>query len=196
VAHDRHGASAGGFGDAARAAAMLAELAAGDRLHDARRWHLPRLDPATLAAARERDDWDFLSTRTPPPAVPGEDEVAPVDSDADVNALLDEAFPESFSRPGDTRVRAWFGIRERGRLVAVGADRSRAGVGMLAAIAVAPDRRGRGLGAALTAALTRRLLADHDVVALGVMTDNPGAARLYRGLGFGSTLPRTSLAVA
>ncbi len=93
-------------------------------------------------------------------------------------------------------MRAWWGIRDGGRLVACGADRGRGGVGLLAAITVARDRRGRGLGAALTAGMTRRLLGEYDVVALGVMTDNPAADRLYRGLGFTDSIPRTSLELA
>jgi predicted GNAT family acetyltransferase len=54
----------------------------------------------------------------------------------------------------------------------------------------------RGHGAALTAAMTRRLLSKHDVVALGVLTGNGVADRLYRGLGFTGSIPRTSLEVA
>lgn len=77
--------------------------------------------------------------------------------------------------------------------MACGADRSQSDVGFLAGLTVAPDQRGRGLGAALTAGMTRALLARHDTVALGVYTDNVGAARLYRRLGFTNTLPLSSV---
>jgi GNAT superfamily N-acetyltransferase len=200
VSHDHRGAMPCAFGDPLRAAGMLAALAADGLLDGARWWHLPRQPPtpgrrAAPVGATRRDDWDFRWTSTPPPAVDGERAVAEAD-EADVAALLDDAFPESTSRPGDPRVRAWWGIREGDRLVACGADRGRGGVGMLGAITVARDRRGRGLGAALTAAMTRRLLGGYDVVALGVMTDNPVAARLYRGLGFAGSVARTTLELA
>ena len=55
---------------------------------------------------------------------------------------------------------------------------------MLTAITVATDRRGEGLGAAVTCAMSRALHAEFGVVSLGVDRDNPGAARLYRRLGF------------
>jgi ribosomal protein S18 acetylase RimI-like enzyme len=198
VSHDHRGAMPCAFGDPLRAAEVLAALAADGHLDGARWWHLPRQPPASRPRAGRRDDWDFRWTSTPPPAVDGEPAVGVVaDANlADVAALLDDGFPESTSRPGDPRARAWWGMREGGRLVACGADRGRGGVGMLAAITVVRDRRGRGLGAALTAAMTRRLLDEYDVVALGVLTDNPVADRLYRGLGFAGSIPRTSLEVA
>jgi GNAT superfamily N-acetyltransferase len=196
VTRDHRGPVPSAIGDAARAAGALTTLASEGRLDGARRWHLPRLGPGRPIPVTRRDDWDFLSTRTAPPPLPGEDAVEPVRDEAAVEALLTAAFPTAFSRPGDPRVRAWWGVREGRRLIAVGAERGRAGVGMLASIAVAPDRRGRGLGAALTAAMTRHRLAVDDVVALGVMTDNAGAARLYRRLGFGEPLPRSSVEVA
>jgi ribosomal protein S18 acetylase RimI-like enzyme len=44
--------------------------------------------------------------------------------------------------------------------------------------------------------MARRLLGEYDVVAFGVMTDNRVADRLYRGLGFTDSIPRTSLELA
>ncbi|WP_231925469.1 GNAT family N-acetyltransferase [Micromonospora purpureochromogenes] len=87
-------------------------------------------------------------------------------------------------------------MRDGDRLVACGADRSRGDVGFLAGLTVAPDRRGRGLGAALTAGMARALAARYDHVALGVYTDNVGAIRLYRRLGFTGTLARSSVHLA
>jgi ribosomal protein S18 acetylase RimI-like enzyme len=68
-------------------------------------------------------------------------------------------------------------------------------VGFLAGITVARACQGRGLGAALTAGMTRQLLRAYDVVALGVMSDNAPAIHLYRRLGFTSSLARSSLAI-
>ena len=55
--------------------------------------------------------------------------------------------------------------------------------GRAALLACGADRS-RGLGAALTAGMTRALFGRYDVVALGVHPDNVGAIRLYRRLGF------------
>jgi len=152
-----------------------------------------REQPASPAWVRVRDDWDFRWTSAAPPVRDGEERAAPIRDDRAVEALLDAAFPETTSRPGDPRVRGWWGIRAGSRLVACAADRSRGGVGFLAAVAVDPAARGHGLGTALTAALTRHLIGEHGVCALGVMTHNIAAARLYESLGYASSLPRTSL---
>ena len=89
----------------------------------------------------------------------------------------------------------WYGIRDGDRLIACGADCTRGDVGFLAGLTVAPEHRGRGLGAALTAGLTRALAARYDVVALGVYPANTGAIRLYRRLGYTDSLALTSVRV-
>ncbi len=58
---------------------------------------------------------------------------------------------------------------------------------------VAPRHRGRGLGAAITAAMTRVLLERYDMVALGVYPSNLAAIRLYRRLGYTDTFSLTSV---
>jgi ribosomal protein S18 acetylase RimI-like enzyme len=115
--------------------------------------------------------------------------------DAAVADLLDEAFPTTTSRPGDARVRRWYGIYRDDRLVACAADRSRSGVGFLAGIAVHPASRGSGLGTAITVALTRRLHREFGVVALGVMADEERTAALYARLGYVAALSRSSVAL-
>lgn len=186
------------LGDPGRSAATLAALASAGQLGEATLLHLPRIPAALLAAylpVAQHHRWEFRWTSSPPPAQPGEDGVLEL-TDADrgeVGALVADAFPTSTIRPGDPWVARWFGIRAGGRLVAIGADRSAGGVGYLAGLTVATAWRGQGLGAALTAAMTRRLLADHEQVALGVLTDNDRAIRLYARLGFTSSLARTSV---
>ena len=81
-----------------------------------------------------------------------------------LSALIDDAFPTTSSRPGDATVVDWYGIWDADRLVACGADRSRGDIGFLAGLTVARDRRGRGLGAALTAGMTRALFTRYDHV--------------------------------
>jgi ribosomal protein S18 acetylase RimI-like enzyme len=57
-------------------------------------------------------------------------------------------------------------------------------VGHLSSIAVHPDARGQGLGAAVTSALTRQLIDEGmEVVTLGMYADNAAGHGLYRHLG-------------
>jgi ribosomal protein S18 acetylase RimI-like enzyme len=61
-------------------------------------------------------------------------------------------------------------------------------------LGVRPGERGRGLGAALTAAAVRRLLADGgDWVSLGMWDDNDGARRIYQRLGLRTVHRLTTL---
>ncbi|MET7947917.1 GNAT family N-acetyltransferase [Micromonospora sp. NPDC005324] len=189
------------IGPAEAALEICVALVADGMLQPGQRLHLPRQDRGRLAdrlAVAEHSDWDFDWTDAPPPTQPDEQPVVRL-TDADqpaLAALVEESFPSSTSRPGDPRVVDWYGIRAGDRLVACGADRSQGDIGFLAGLTVAPDQRGRGLGAALTAGMTRALLARHDMVGLGVYTHNVGAARLYRRLGYTNTLPLSSIRLA
>ncbi|MFE9193874.1 GNAT family N-acetyltransferase [Micromonospora sp. NPDC007208] len=196
-----HGPAGCAIGPAEPALEICVALAADGLLQPGQRLHLPRHDRGLLVdrlAVAEHSDWDFHWTDTSPPAQPDERSVVRL-TDADqpaLAALVEESFPSSTSRPGDPRVVDWYGIRAGARLVACGADRSQGDIGFLAGLTVAPDQRGRGLGAALTAGMTRALLARHDTVGLGVYTHNVGAARLYRRLGYTNTLPLSSIRLA
>ncbi|MEV4412845.1 GNAT family N-acetyltransferase [Catellatospora sp. NPDC049609] len=192
------GTVAASLGGADAAAALFARLAAEEQLDGAAWLHLPRTGRDTTAAllnAAVHDDWDYLWTTAAPAARPGEDAVValgPDDGDQ-IAAVLDDALPGSTSRPGDVRIRQWYGVREAGRVVAVAGDRSGDGVGFLAGIAVASSAQGRGFGAALTTAVTRRLVAEFGLSSLGVMSDNTGAIRLYQRLGYTEAMARTSV---
>lgn len=134
-------------------------------------------------------DWDWMWTQTPPPVQPGEEHVVRLrpDEEPDVAALLDVASPRTSARPGDEGVRGWWGIREpAGRLVACAGHTERVtGVPHLAGIAVLPELRGRGLGGAVTAGITRAVLADGaEVCTLGMYADNDPARRVYDRLGY------------
>jgi hypothetical protein len=159
--------------------------------------HLPHLTREQAAPLRPglHDDWDHLVTRTAPPPAAGADRVVRLDPPADpeVDALLDIAFPASTSRPGDPRVRRWYGIRQGADLIAVAADRSRGGIGYIAGVAVHPEHRQRSLGTVLTATLTRLLHDEFGGCSLSVMSDADGPRRIYERLGYGEPLARTSL---
>ncbi len=195
------GPAGGALGEPGPAVEVFAGLVADGTLAPGQWLHLPRLDAELLTGrltVTRHDEWDFLWSTASPARQPEEERVVRL-TEADhpaLGALIDEAFPSTTSRPGDPRIAAWYGIRDGDRIVACGADRSRGDIGFVAGLTVAPDRRGRGLGAALTAGMTRALLARHDTVALGVYTDNVGAIRLYRRLGYTGRLPRSSVHLA
>ena len=160
---------------------------------------IPRDTTALLPSAYRLDspvDWDFRWTTAEPPASAGEAAVGWLSSPADdrvVAELLELANPRTSARPGDTDVRRWAGIRgSDGRLDACAADTSGAAVGHLSAVATRRDRRGHGLGTAISAWLTRRLLAEFDLITLGVYADNPAGRRLYDRLGYADDHPFTS----
>jgi RimJ/RimL family protein N-acetyltransferase len=136
-----------------------------------------------------RNDWEWFFIRTPPAAVPHEDRAVVLERPhwPEVTELLDRASPRHDVRPGETGVLRWVGIRDgSGRLAAVAAHAEHVkGVPHLASIATAPEHRQQGLGAAVTAAITRRCLAEgRTPVTLGMYSDNEAARRVYLRLGF------------
>jgi ribosomal protein S18 acetylase RimI-like enzyme len=172
-----------GFGPAPGLARLLAALAA----------EIEPPDRLTVAAPVEvvPDAWGLLEVRrwhwmlsstVPADEVP---DTVEVDDPDEIDALLDWAAPDSHARPGTPGVEAWLGLRDGPSLVAVGAVvRQPDGSGHLRAVTVAPHARGRGLGRALSVALTRRALSGRGIVSLGVYADNEPALRIYRGLGY------------
>jgi len=102
-----------------------------------------------------------------------------------VGALMTVGFPDSDAQPGGPGVERWAGIRDdRGELAAVTALAwSAPDVGYLAGIAVRPDVRGQGYGAAVCGFVLAEALAKHGAAALMVEQWNESAIRLYRGLG-------------
>lgn len=173
------------LGEPTAVAALMADLA--PELRDRQRVTLPRGTSPLLPAwvGLSGTDWDFRWTAAPPPPQPGEELVVAVQDHA-VAPLLAAASPTASAQPGDPAVRRWVGVEQDGRLLACAADTSATtGVGHLSSIAVHPSARGRGLGSAVTAALTRQLLAQGcDVVTLGMYADNSAGRALYDRLGF------------
>ncbi|MEV0897873.1 GNAT family N-acetyltransferase [Actinoplanes sp. NPDC049802] len=105
---------------------------------------------------------------------------------AEVTALIDEAYPESYARPGGAGVRRWAGIRDgEGALLTVAAEAwSTAEIGFLSGVATRPSARGRGLGAAICAFVADELLTGRERVALLVDYWNTAALATYSRLGF------------
>ncbi|GAB7189809.1 hypothetical protein NUM3379_05150 [Kineococcus sp. NUM-3379] len=175
------------------AADAVGALAAGVlpllRAQDAVGWLTQSRGAPLPAGAGGGDDWDWFWTAAAPPPQPGEEDVRalPPAAAPEVLDLLRRASPRSSAAPGEPGVLAWVGVRDgSGRLVACAAHTENVpGVPHLASVATDPAGRGRGLGAAVTAALTRRLLAaGAPAVTLGMYADNDVARRLYGRLGF------------
>jgi len=139
--------------------------------------------PAAWAFTR-RGHWHWMLSDRPcaAPDAPVEE----VEDTAEVDAVLDAANPDSFARPGSPGTEVWLGIREAGRLVATGTlTREHDGTGHLRGVTVLPAHAGRGLGRAVSAALTLRAQAGASGIAtLGVYVDNAPALAIYRRLGY------------
>lgn len=193
-----------GRGDPAGAVALVREGVGGRALaplHARTGWmSLPRGSevPATLLHAlglTRFSSWDWLATDSAPDAVPGEELVRPLDPGADVEAAracLAEANPGTTADPTGPDEVAWLGVDgPDGSLAGVVGASSRAGWSAgglswhLHGLGVRRAARGRGLGAALTAAVTRAgLAAGADWVSLGMYADNDTARRIYHRLGY------------
>lgn len=134
-------------------------------------------------------DWEWLWTTSVPAPQPAESAVLTLDGRAraaELDALLAVANPRASARPGDEGDDWWVGARDASdALVACGSmQRTDGGSPHLASIAVRPDRRGEGLGAAVTAALTRRAITLDGVSTLGMYSDNAVTRSLYLRLGY------------
>lgn len=208
VARDEHGGVAVAFarssdhgvpgasvlGPAAALAALVADPAVRRWFHDGGFRHLSRpvdlddLVEAHLPVGSVGGDWEWMWTRTIPASTPGEEHVVPLPEDTrdEVVALLLEASPRTHGQPFARPDQVWLGVRDAdGRLLACGgSEPSTGGTPTLAGIAVAPDARRQGLGAAVTAALTREAVTRTGACALGMFSDNDDARRVYHRLGF------------
>jgi GNAT superfamily N-acetyltransferase len=133
--------------------------------------------------------WRWFYTETAPPqtAVQQRCRWLTPDEYEDVANLLRAAFPTASSWPDKPGVSPdWFGIRaDDGELIACGHAQIREGVGpMLGSITVHPRNRRQGLAAAVTGWVTRTLLPEHPLVALGSYEGEDATHRIYRRLGY------------
>jgi ribosomal protein S18 acetylase RimI-like enzyme len=175
-----------------RAVGFALRHARNSGLLDGVRWvNLPGA-MAVPARFEPRERWNYLWLPSPSALVVAPDPgVRPLTDMDELTAVLDVAYPESELRPGNPVVAQWYGLYAEGRLVACAADRTYASpepdavpTGVIGAVAVHPDHRGQGLGAAVTAGIATVLLRRYDQVGLGVTHGNDSAARLYHRIGF------------
>jgi ribosomal protein S18 acetylase RimI-like enzyme len=174
------------------AAARLAEAALGELGDTCCGLTAPRgLDITKWALGNEPSQWDAMVCEVPPPVQPGEERVQRLTDSAAVQAFLDRVNPHHSVRAEHPEVQLWLGVTDEtsGELLALGAfTRRRRGTAYLASIATAPQSRGQGLGAAVTAALTRYAFESGDsVCTLAHYHPNEAARRVYLRLGYRTT---------
>ncbi|GAA4121097.1 hypothetical protein GCM10022415_23450 [Knoellia locipacati] len=130
--------------------------------------------------------WDRMWTTTHPPAIRAERDVVPHDGDDGELADFVRAHnPHPHAIPGQSAEQRWVVVREDGRLLACGCtEPGNADVPLIGGIVVDSAQRGRGLGAAVTAYLTREALARTGACTLAVFADNDHARGLYERLGY------------
>lgn len=147
---------------------------------------------ARLVPLTRGDDWDWMWTREPPPPVAGEHGLVRLGEEcqAALKSFLAEHNPRTHGAPFARDGQTWLGrldptVAAHAGIVACGSvEPSGGGRPHLAGITVAPAARGRGLGTAVSAALTRIALAEQGVSTLGLYAVNDTARRLYRRLGY------------
>ncbi|GIG66131.1 GNAT family N-acetyltransferase [Phytomonospora endophytica] len=150
--------------------------------------------PESLRPARV-GEWRWFYTDTPPEPVPGEERVTWLRNDeagrAGIERLLDEAFADASTRTADEQVKAWFGVYGEDGVTPIGCGAVSGpapDVPFLASVTVHPSARRQGLASAMTAWVTRTLLAaGHPFVSLGSMEGEDATHRLYRRLGYRDT---------
>lgn len=147
---------------------------------------------STLLPLTRGDDWDWMWTRRSPTTLPGEerlDRFTERDRGA-LDSFLAQHNPRTHGAPYARPGQVWIGLRdsqvsEHDGIVACGSvEPGGGGRPHLAGITVAPAVRGQGLGAAVSAALTRRAIAEQGISTLGLYAVNDTARRLYSRLGY------------
>lgn len=159
---------------------------------------VPRETDVDSLGVSNFDQWDFMAFDPAwgidLPVLPGEERVAELPpsagTDAEIGDFLKVANPSHSAKPGWEAIEVWGVVRDDdGTLLACGAYcRRNGGNGYLASIGTHPSARGRGLGAAVSARLTRRSLTGGDgFCALGLWHPNEPARRIYARLGYRMT---------
>lgn len=140
--------------------------------------------------------WTWLYSRTPPPVTPGEEHVGALDASLDeIAAALSVANPDTHAAH-DLEAHDWWGFQQDGRILGLcavddyGVEPGTPAAAVhgvnLSGLGTLPEARGRGVGSAMMAGITRHFVGSHGLVHYGVWDDNEIAFRIYRRLGYTS----------
>jgi len=142
---------------------------------------VPLPSRSTIESANQ---WSWFWTDAALARVELSTDVVEVDhDDPRLLALLTHSPTASHERDGQ-RPAAWFGIERSGELLSVAAIRRVGDCFDLQSVVTHRDARGQGLSTTVCSHATALALRQVPVVALGMMTDNLVAERMYRRLGF------------
>lgn len=141
-------------------------------------WHAPHVR------------YELVDREAIPPVDPRVESLGPGDL-GEIEALYDSDPGAVFFLPHMLDDGAFVGVRVDGRLVAAAGTHVLSlehGVAALGAVYTAPSQRGRGLGRAITVAVTRHLLPRVPTIGLNVAAANTNARRIYESIGFAPVL--------
>ena len=130
--------------------------------------------------------WEFMATTAPPPPPAVDPEELGAGCREELVGFLERHNARTDGRPFARPGQRWVGVRDGdGRLLGTGCcEPEESGAPVLTGITVAAEARGRGLGRAITAELTRGAVAEHGWSTLGMYSDNDVARGLYHSLGY------------
>ena len=101
--------------------------------------------------------------------------------------LYNDSYPGNWFEPSRLSLNRYYGIKDGGRLICAAGTHvysPECRVAAVGNIATRPEYRGTGLGAAVTAALSKQLLSEGLRVGLNVRTDNDAAVACYKKIGY------------
>lgn len=142
----------------------------------------------TQVELEKRSEWNaYLIESATTPNQPLKHTVVELNSDEETNTFIDNYAPDSSTKPGDSEILFWHGIRSsQGDLLSIGsAVRWKSGTTMVVSIATAPRERGKSMAQEVTSSLVKRLFdLGSPFVGLGVWARNAPAIRVYERVGF------------
>ena len=142
----------------------------------------------TRVELEKQSEWNvYLIESAIAPNQPLKHTVVELHSDEEINSFIDNYAPDSSTKPGDSEILFWHGIRsQEGDLLSIGAAvRWKSGAPMVVSIATAPSERGKSMAQEVTASLVKRLFdLGSPIVGLGVWAANAAAIRAYESVGF------------
>ena len=138
----------------------------------------------SASAVAAANDWSWMWTDQSHARVHAQSSVVAVDhADPRLVSLLAHSPTASHERDGVPPT-GWFGLFEGEELISVAAVKRQGDCTFISSVVTHRDARGRGMASAVCSHVTAWALGQAPVVALGMMSDNAIAERMYAQLGF------------